>query len=199
MAMPGPTALPASLKPTRREVTVAVIAVILRMILGFAVIVWMLNLVPEAPDGRLAFPIIIAVVSIAVYGWFFRHQLRSIYASRFPTLRAAEALVLVAAMFLAIFAMIYVMISQGYPDAFTEPLDPFTGYYFALTVLATVGFGDITPVSVMARSITMIQMALDLAFIAVLIRVVGGAARRAVENREKRLPAVRSSVASEEG
>jgi hypothetical protein len=45
----------------------------------------------------------------------------------------------------------------------------------------------------------MIQMALDLAFIAVLIRVVGGAARRAVEKREKRLPAAGSAVAPEEG
>lgn len=185
MALPGPTALPPSLKPTRREVVIAVVQVILRMLVGFWVIVWMLNMIPDTPDGRVIFPTLIALTSIAVYAWFFRRQLKSIDASRFPTLRAAEALVLVAAMFLAIFAMIYVMISQEHPDAFTEPLDPFTGYYFALTVLATVGFGDITPVSVGARSITMVQMALDLAFIAVLIRVVGGAARRAVEKRER--------------
>jgi hypothetical protein len=187
MALPGPAPLPPSLKPTRREIVVAVVQVILRMLLGFWVIVWMLNMVPETPDGRLIGPIVIAVTSIVVYGWFFRRQLRSIDASRFPTLRAGEALVLVAAMFLAIFAMIYVMISQASVAAFTEPLDPFTAYYFALTVLATVGFGDITPVSTSARSVTMVQMALDLAFIAVLIRVVGGAARRAVERRERQL------------
>ena len=29
--------------------------------------------------------------------------------------------------------------------SFTEPLDSFTAYYYALTVLATVGFGDIAP------------------------------------------------------
>lgn len=185
MALPAPVPLPPSLKPTRREIAIAVLQVILRMFLGFWVIVWMLNMVPDTPDGRVIFPTLIALTSIAVYAWFFRRQLRSIDASRFPTLRAAEALVLVAAMFLAIFAMIYVMISQEQQDAFTEPLDPFTAYYFALTVLATVGFGDITPVSVGARSITMVQMALDLAFIAVLIRVVGGAARRALEKRER--------------
>jgi hypothetical protein len=187
MALPGPVPLPPSLKPTRREIVVAVAQVVLRMLLGFWVIVWMLNMVPETPDGRILGPIVIAVSSIAIYGWFFRRQLRSIDASRFPTLRAGEALVLVAAMFLAIFAMIYVMISQAHGEAFTELLDPFTAYYFALTVLATVGFGDITPVSTLARSVTMVQMALDLAFIAVLIRVVGGAARRAVERRERQL------------
>jgi voltage-gated potassium channel len=203
MAMPAPTSLPPSLRPTRREIVVAVLQVILRMFLGFWVIVLMLNMVPDTPDGRVIFPALIALTSIAVYGWFFRRQLKSIDASRFPTLRAAEALVLVAAMFLAIFAMIYVMISQEHSDAFTEPLDPFTGYYFALTVLATVGFGDITPVSTGARSVTMVQMALDLAFIAVLIRVVGGAARRAVEKREHQQaaahPAAGPAAAAEEG
>jgi voltage-gated potassium channel len=201
MALPGPTALPPSLKPTRREIVIAVLQVILRMFLGFWVIVWMLNLVPDTPDGRVIVPAMIAITSIVIYAWFFRRQLKSIDASRFPTLRAAEALVLVAAMFLAIFAMIYVMISQEHSDAFTEPLDPFTGYYFALTVLATVGFGDITPVSVTARSVTMVQMALDLVFIAVLIRVVGGAARRAVEKREHREPASppATAVATPEG
>jgi hypothetical protein len=203
MAMPAPTSLPPSLRPTRREIVVAVLQVILRMFLGFWVIVLMLNMVPDTPDGRVIFPALIALTSIAVYGWFFRRQLKSIDASRFPTLRAAEALVLVAAMFLAIFAMIYVMISQEHSGAFTEPLDPFTGYYFALTVLATVGFGDITPVSTGARSVTMVQMALDLAFIAVLIRVVGGAARRAVEKREHQQaaaqPAAVPAAAAEEG
>ncbi len=202
MALPDSVALPPSLKPTRREIAIAVLQVILRMFLGFWVIVWMLNMVPNTPDGRVIFPTLIALTAIVVYAWFFRRQLRSIDASRFPTLRAAEALVLVAAMFLAIFAMIYVMISQQVPDAFTEPLDPFTAYYFALTVLATVGFGDITPVSVGARSVTMVQMALDLAFIAVLIRVVGGAARRAVEKRERQHlaghPAAVSAAATEE-
>lgn len=201
MALPGPVALPPTLKPTRREIVVAVAQVVLRMLLGFWVIVWMLNMVPETPDERLLGPILVAVTSIAVYAWFFRRQLRGIYAARFPTLRAAEALVLVAAMFLAIFAMVYVMISQADTASFTEALDPFTAYYFALTVLATVGFGDITPVSTLARSVTMVQMALDLALIAVLIRVVGGAARRAVMRREQQLedrPAAPTAVVAPE-
>lgn len=185
MALPAPAALPPSLKPTRSEVVVAVLLVLGRMLLGFLLITWMLSLVPDAPDGRVFGPTLIALTSIVVYALFFRRQLRSIDASRFPTLRAAEALVLVAAMFLAIFAMIYVLISQEAPEAFTEELSPFTAYYFSLTVLATVGFGDITPVSAPARSVTMVQMALDLAFIAVLLRVVGGAARRAVQKRDR--------------
>ena len=65
-----------------------------------------------------------------------------------------------------------------------------------------MGFGDIAPVSVGARSVTMVQMALDIAFIAVLIRVMGGAASRAVEKRERQHlaghPAAASAAATEE-
>jgi voltage-gated potassium channel len=111
--------------------------------------------------------------------------LRGVYKSRYPTLRAIEALILTAAMFLAIFSMLYVTISLDSPTAFSEPLDSFNAYYFALTVLATVGFGDIAPNSVPARSVTMVQMALDIAFIAVLIRVMGGAAKKALLQRAK--------------
>ena len=107
------------------------------------------------------------------------------YGAKFPSLRAGEALILVAAMFLAMFAMVYVLISERDPASFTEPLDAFTSYYFALTVLATVGFGDITPVDTLARSLTMVQMALDLVFIAVVIRVIGAVTKKALGNRNQ--------------
>jgi hypothetical protein len=86
-------------------------------------------------------------------------------------------------MFLAVFAMIYVSLSLADVEAFTEPLDAFSSYYFALTVLATVGFGDITPVTTVARAVTMVQMALDLVFVALLIRVVSTAARKSLKHR----------------
>lgn len=163
----------------------AVLQLGVRLVIGFVVILFMLWLVPETPDARILAPIMVALIGTTLYVWFFRRQLRNIYAARFPTLQATEALILVAAMFLAIFSMIYVSVSQSQPDAFTEPLDPFTSYYFSLTVLATVGFGDITPVTTLARSVTMVQMALDLAFIAVIIKVVGTTARRALHQRQQ--------------
>jgi len=153
---------------------------VLRLLVGFLFIFWLMSLVPETPEDSVAYPVTVAVAGSAIYGVFFTRQLRGVYKARYPTLRAVEALILSAAMFLAIFAMIYVMISLSYPDAFSEALDSFSAYYYALTVLATVGFGDIAPNSVPARSVTMLQMALDIAFIAVLIRVMGGAAKKAL-------------------
>ena len=174
-----------SSKPSRRDYVVALTGTLVRLGLGTLLIYVMLMLVPSTPDGRMAAPIAVAAIGSTIYILESRRQLRRIVHSKFPGLMAGESLVLLAAMFLAVFAMIYVSISYSDTSAFTEPLDAFTSYYFALTVLATVGFGDITPVTTMARAVTMVQMALDLVFVALLIRVVSSAARKGLQHRGK--------------
>jgi len=151
---------------------------IIRTLLGFFAVLWALSLVPENPDASLWRPIAIIVIAFAVYATFFRRQIRKIENSRYPTVSSIEALILIATMFLAFFASIYVMMSGADPTSFTEPLSHFTAFYFALTVLATVGFGDITPVSDGARFACMIQMAIDIVFIGAMIRVVSSAAQK---------------------
>lgn len=166
---------------SRREQTRLVIASFARVVVGLALIFVALSLVPERPDARVVAPIFLVIVGVTVYIWFFRRELKRVRASRYPYVEAAEAIVLVAAMFLAIFAAFYVVISTADPGAFTEDLTHFSAYYFALTVLATVGFGDITPVSTLARATAMVQMAIDIAFVAIIVRVVFSAARQSVQ------------------
>lgn len=201
MSMDALLGTPGAQRPTRREILIAVVVTTVRLILGFLFIVLMLSLVPDSPDARMAAPLAVAMFGTVVYILFSRRQLRRITHSRFPTLMAAEALVLIAALFLAVFAMVYVAISLDNVEAFTEPLDAFTSYYFALTVLATVGFGDITPVTTLARSATMVQMALDLVFIAALIRIVSSAARKGLQRRSSQPspPAGAGDVATADG
>ena len=183
MSVPILDDAPPALRPSRRELAWAVVGVALRLIIGFVVITFMLTLVPDAPDGRMIAPIAVALVGVVIYIVISRRELRRITRSKFPTLMAAESIVLLAALFLAVFAMVYVAISLFDTKAFTEPLDAFSSFYFALTVLATVGFGDITPVTTPARAVTMVQMALDLVFIGVLIRVVSTATRKGLAGR----------------
>lgn len=173
-------------KVSKGTFALVVLGMLGRLLLGLLFILLMLALVPKHPGDPVVYPIGLALLGIVVYIWFFRRQVRGVYRSRYPTLRALESLILVAAMFLAIFTMVYVMVSINDPGAFTEPLDSFNGYYFSLTVLATVGFGDIAPNTVTARSFTMVQMALDIAFIAVIIKVMSGAARKAIQQRAQR-------------
>ncbi len=172
-------------RPSRRELVLALAGSAIRIASGGLVIILMLWLVPDAPDARFVVPLSMAVVATAAYVWFFMREVKKITRAKYPSLAAAEALVLVAAMFLAIFAIFYVLISLHDPSAFTEELTSFSGYYFALTVLSTVGFGDITPVTTGARSVAMVQMALDLVFIAVVFRVISSTARRALEMRRE--------------
>ncbi len=164
----------------KRQLILVALQTVARLGIGFLFIWWVMSLAPTTAEDSIVYPAILALVGIAIYVIFFIRQVRGVYKARYPTLRATEALILTAAMFLAIFAMVYVMVSLDTSGAFSEPLDSFSAYYYSLTVLATVGFGDIAPNTVPARSVTMIQMALDIAFIAVLIRVMGGAAKKAL-------------------
>ena len=175
---------------TRRQLVVVIVTSVARILIGAAIVLGALALVPETPDASALLSVGILAVTITVYVMLSRRQIRRVRDARYPTLEAMEALVLIAIMFLAVFAGIYVHLSANDPTAFTEPLDHFTAFYFALTVLATVGFGDITPVSDPARFVCMIQMGIDLVFIGLLIKVLGGAARQGLQAKgEKDVPA----------
>lgn len=173
----------AAVRLSKRAIVLALLSAGARLFVGFAFIVWLMSLAPKTAEDSVIYPALLALAGIAIYATFFVRQIHGVYKARYPTLRAAEALILTAAMFLAIFSIVYVTISLEDPSSFSEPLDSFSAYYYALTVLATVGFGDIAPTNVPARSVTMVQMALDIAFIAVLIRVMGGAAKKALQLR----------------
>ncbi len=123
-------------------------------------------------QGALIGALALLFVLLGLFIVFVSWRLKKLEQARYPGWAALELYALAVVMFLAIFSKLYLMISLTNPQAFTEELDHFTAYYFALTVLATVGFGDITPITVLARSLTMVQMALDLTFLALLVRLV---------------------------
>jgi hypothetical protein len=140
-------------------------------------IAFILSLIPESSDAR-SYGIAVSLVFLSViYGIYFYFQLRGIRNSRHPGIRASEATFSSAFLFLAMFATIYVIISMDSPGSFTEDLTSFSALYYAMTVMSTVGFGDITPTTVPARSVTMIQMALGLIYLGVVVRVFSSAAK----------------------
>lgn len=114
-----------------------------------------------------------SAIVIAYLVW----QIRAIARSPFPEIRAMETLITAGVMMLAAFAKAYLIISVANPGSFSEDLDPFTSYYFTVTVLGTVGFGDITPTSVVARSVAMVQMLFDIALLAIFVRLIVGAVK----------------------
>ncbi|MGN6445938.1 potassium channel family protein [Amnibacterium sp.] len=99
-------------------------------------------------------------------------QVRAIVRSATPALRALEAVAVSLTAFLLLFAAADQVLADGDPRAFTQPLDRIDALYFVVTVFATVGFGDIAPVSETARVVTMIQMIGDLVLIGIGLRVL---------------------------
>ena len=119
------------------------------------------------------------LVLAVVIAW----QVRSILHSRYPGIRAVEVLAVVGPLFLLIFASTYFLMAAASPVNFSERLSRTDALYFTVTTFATVGFGDITAVSQLARSIVTVQMILDLLLLGLGLRAFLGAIRIGRERR----------------
>jgi voltage-gated potassium channel len=111
------------------------------------------------------------VLGVVGVGLLVAWQVRAILRARTPALRAVEAMALTLPLFLVVFAVVYVVLANSDPQAFSEPISRVDGLYFVVTVFATVGFGDIAPVSEVARMLTTVQMVGDLLLIGLVLKV----------------------------
>ncbi len=118
------------------------------------------------------------VGSFAVFAVIVTWITRRVTLDELPELRAVEALALIVPLFLYLFATVYLSLSHESAAAFSEPLSHTRALYFTITVLSTVGFGDITPKSDGASIIVSIQMLLDLVILGALLRLVTTAAKK---------------------
>lgn len=105
-------------------------------------------------------------------------EIRAILRSRHPWLRAAESAAISVPLLLLPFAAAYAATAEADAASFTQPLTRVDAVYFAVTVFATVGFGDVAPVSEPARVLVTVQMLADLLLIGVIVKVLVGAAQR---------------------
>lgn len=148
-----------------RALVVAVLIVVVYYVLPLRVSVDLSTIIRLAV-GLVALSLLIA--------W----QLRAIARSPYPALRAVETLAVVIPMFLLLFAAAYTLMSQAQPAAFSEELSRTDAVYFSVTVFATVGFGDISPVSDAARVVVTIQMIADLLVLGLVLQAVLDAVSR---------------------
>ena len=125
----------------------------------------------------------ILVVGLVLFIGLVAFQVRSIVRSRYPALRAIEALATSIPLFLLLFASVYVVMATISASNFSEPLTHTDALYFTVTVFSTVGFGDITAKSEAARLVVTSQMIADLLIIGLGLRVIVGAVTRGRQQR----------------
>jgi voltage-gated potassium channel len=154
----------------------------LRSLASVAVLVTAYFLLPftRLLNGRLivefAAGLVLVIVVLAV-------QTLATLRSRYPLLRSVEAMATTIPLFLVMFSTTHYLINGLDPGSYSEPMTRFDAMYFTMTTFATVGFGDITPVSVPARFVTLLQMIGGLVLVGVVARVLISAARLRQDRR----------------
>ena len=154
-----------------------IIGAVLRGLMVTTVLVVLYYLLPlDRPwDSDTAVHLLIGLL---VFAGLTVWQVRTIAGSRYPGLRAAEALGLIIPLYLLLFASTYFVLQRASSANFTQPLTRTDALYFSVTVFTTVGFGDITAKSETARVVLIVQMLADLALLGAGARVLLGAVRR---------------------
>ena len=163
------------LPPAKRRRLIA--GAVLRTVLIAAVLVVLYYVLPlDRPwDSDTAVRLLIGLlVFTGVMVW----HVRAIAGSRYPGLRAAEALGMILPFFLVVFASTYFLMERASAASFTQPLTRTDALYFTVTVFSTVGFGDITAKSEAARVVVIVQMLADLVLLGAGIKVLLGAVQR---------------------
>jgi len=120
---------------------------------------------------------------LCVFAALIVYQARTITRSPYPRLTAITALAFSIPLFVLLFASVYYLLERSAPSAFTEPMTRLDALYFTVTVLTTVGFGDIAAVSELARALTTVQMLLDLVLIGLVVRVLLHAVQTGLDSR----------------
>ena len=163
---------------SRRERRRAILDTAVRATLRVAVIVGLYFVVPLGGGAGDALPLTRAAFGAAIFVAMMTWQVRRILSADVPELRAIESLAVVLPLFLVVCAWTYVTLSHLDARSFSEVLSRSSGLYFTVITFGTVGFGDISPRTDLARLLVSGQVLVDLGFLAVVVRIFLGAARK---------------------
>ena len=127
--------------------------------------------------------LVVLIVGLVALALVLLWQVRAIMGSPFPRLRAFETLTIGIPLLLIVFASAYYLIQNADATSFSAPLSKTDALYFTITVFSTVGFGDITAHTELARILVSIQMMFDLAVFGLVAKLIFGAVEVAIRRR----------------
>jgi voltage-gated potassium channel len=123
-------------------------------------------------------------IGLLVLGLAVALQIRATLRAAHPGLRAAQALTTSILLFMVLFATTHFLVDAYDIGSYTQRMTRIDALYFVTTTLATVGYGDIAPVSEVARTLTIVQMVGGIVLLGIVAKVLLGAAQVAI-NRQK--------------
>ena len=177
------TGAPPDGPPEARPPLGRIVQSLLRAAGSTAVLVAIYYLLPLDHSARW-FAVTVLVIGLAALIGLVAFQVHAIGGSRYPGLRALEALAVTVPLFLLLFASTYLVMAALSARSFSQPLNHTDALYFTVTVFATVGFGDITATAAVARLVVTGQMIIDLIILGLGARVILGAVSRGRQRRE---------------
>jgi hypothetical protein len=159
----------------------------LRIAITTTLLIVLYGVIPVPTEtGKTA--VIKLVVGLLLFVGLIVWQVRSIFRADHPELRAIESLAVTVPVLIIVFAFTYLSLSHSNPSEFSEPLDRIGAMYFTVTVVSTVGFGDIVARTDVTRLLVTVQIVLDLVVIIVIVRTLMYAARMSVRRKRGEPP-----------
>lgn len=161
----------------RRAITLTVV----RSLILFAAVVGLYYVLPFDGGTMNAGAWLRLFFGLMLFGLTVFLVARKVWNADYPQLRTIEALAIAFPRFICVYAGVYLGLSHQNPAAFSEVLTHTSAFYFTVVTFGTVGFGDIYPVSDVARLLVASQILLDVLFVALVVRGILGISRLALK------------------
>jgi hypothetical protein len=132
-------------------------------------------------DQRTGISLLLSlIIGLLVLAAMTAYHVGAVLRAAHPGVRGVEALATTVLLFLLLFAATYFLLSHTSSNNFNvHALTRTDSIYFTVTVFATVGFGDISPASQVARLVVTAQMIFNLIVLGLGVRLIVGAVQQA--------------------
>jgi voltage-gated potassium channel len=129
--------------------------------------------------------LLILLAVLAAFVALFLRGVRRIPGASAPLVRSVSLLVLFVVPFVLFFAHIYLGLAEASARQIPGIRTHLDALYFTVTMITTVGFGDVSPIGQEARAVATVQMVFNVVVLGFLVRTALQAGHRSGEERPR--------------
>jgi hypothetical protein len=153
---------------------------LIRLFLGTVALVALYFALPVNVDSNLAVRAAVSALCLAAATWLIVHEVRHQVSTEGSPLWGLSLALVGAVM---AFSMTDYVIATSLPGQFAGLSTRLDALYFALTTLATVGYGDVHAQGQFARAVVSLQLVFNLVVLTTAASILVGEARRRATSR----------------